>query len=359
MMCSPRAMVFVLGVFAVAGPLAAQVQTPQPPAQTQQPDQPAASRQRTDLETAADEAYRAGRFQDAANLYMMLRARDPGNPRALIGLAESLRRLGRDAEALDIYQEYKATREGQLDWRTYNGMGQIYLNSKYYQLALTELKEASQRNQVEPEIWVGLAQAYRGLREIDKAIEAARRAQAQAPEDIGVLVLLADLLRENQDFAEALVLTGKTVRLKLQEYQNNPGDARIIQELISLYDMHVKTLQQVISLRRFEGRQPVGDLFVRLVEALDDLAILNMTLQRYVALNAALNGLQDNPDHVPLLLRTAQLQARLNLIDDAIRTVQRILSINPHDPDARRLMAQLQQAKQAGQKPGEQITGQP
>ena len=95
---------------------------------------------------SADAVEKAQLLALARQYYGKLLYQPEGFSDAMFGLAEVARMQGSWGEARDRYNEYIATPSGANDFRAHEGLGRVYLNSRYFRQALPRFRNATRLN---------------------------------------------------------------------------------------------------------------------------------------------------------------------------------------------------------------------
>ncbi len=146
---------------------------------------------------------------------------DDANVQLILG--HIYKRLGKDTEALTIYQ--RAVELAPNKYYPHVALGQMYATLRQHEEAIQELNKAAslseQAQNVPPEeltaIYKALGNAYFSRDKVDEAIQAWKKISELDPDDIFARIELADLFREQELFEQAIAQHEAIIQLKKDE----------------------------------------------------------------------------------------------------------------------------------------------
>ena len=146
---------------------------------------------------------------------------DNANPQLILG--HIYKRLGRDAEAVKAYQ--RAVELAQNNYYPHFALGQAYAILLQHENAITALKQAAtfaeETQTATPEdltaIYKALGSAYLRRDRVDEAISAWAKIAELDPENIFTRIELADLLREQELYEQAIVQHEAIIQFKAED----------------------------------------------------------------------------------------------------------------------------------------------
>lgn len=130
-----------------------------------------------------------GRYEERVALDRLIIRMDPRfiEPYGTAGwLLES---LGRDQEALALYQQ--ATQAAPARWETHQDLGMFYYQHKQYAPAAAEFQRGTEQSGAPVYVWKMLAHAYEREGSLDQAVKAWEAAARVDPRDPAIGVNLA------------------------------------------------------------------------------------------------------------------------------------------------------------------------
>jgi len=334
------------------------------PAQAQRASQtqPAASGGRGELlpeafaalqeaQQAGSQASRQQALQRAGPIFQKVRLTSPGNPYAMIGLAECMRLTGEGKQALSLYEEYVKTPVGRTDYVGYKGMGLVQLES-WPRLALTHLLRAKELKANDPELLQNLALCYLKLRDLNEALRHANLAinvavnDTDPGNDLEAHRVLAVTHLERGEFRHADTASRRALDLVDKAYKASPSDPEASGRYYELVKFRVDVLKQRL---QYTPEDAIA-VTVEIVHLMQRLAILEQILSMHQTLDLVQAVLDQVPDAVPLLEQKAELQHQLAMKDEAIKTARRILELDKGNAGATRLI-EYYQARPASTQP--------
>lgn len=337
-----------------AGGVAARAQTPVRASQSRAEIAQVVSEANAMLEEAriaVDAAEKAQLLAQARQYYGKLLYQYAGFPDAMFGLAEVARMQGSWGEARDRYNEYIATPGGRNDFRAHEGLGRVYLNSRYFRQARPRFRQATQLNAASAIAWEGYAQALRGLGEIEDAYRAAAQSMALEPNNVDGLETFADVclatVRSRPDgqikvgnpewLDEGLRACNRAISALRNEWEREPDFSQPLERIDKFHDTIIKISQfQLRSTSEFDV-----DHLLRLVAAHREQQRIQELLSQYKSLRLVLVGLERLPDDVRLLLLAARIEQTLGIEDKCREHGEKVLEQDPDNADARAILDAL------------------
>jgi len=287
-----------------------------------------------------------GDFSEARGLIENVRRLDPTLPRLRLAVGLMLIEEGRHYEALPVLSEYNTTDEGKLDYRGFGAAGELYHKSKAYRQAVIPLERAKDLAPIEKDgepvrakIAIRLAETLNMLKRHAEALAAAKEAASLAPNDPAVLLGLAKISRDNNDIAGALDSLDRALNLISDQLRVDPFNRQ-----------KLGTRREVLELQR--------DLykFQVISNPSDGLAIYNLARSRrrlaeaerdigvFEAMELTKQAILTDPRKFEWQVYAAELEVAMGAEQDARERLQKVLQENPGNPDASRLLDQLNRA---------------
>ncbi len=286
-------------------------------------------------------------LQRAMRILVRLNVDYPGDLRSVFGQAEVYRMLQRWSEARAKYEEFVASPQGRNFPGAYEGLGEVFLASKYHRQALPKFERARQLNANSIRAWKGIAECQLGLRRFEDAYTATIEARKRDPNDVAALKLAAqvalrwnDLKPEKAEWIDdGLRSCNRALSILRDQWAQDPRDTLALKDMVAFCAL-IKdlTLSQITAAPEL---QP--EMALRLVEARQSEAWFQQMLSDHESLQVIEHALTTAPGNVRLLEKAAQLQKMLNLDDDALATARKLLEVDPGSVFAQRLIADLTQ----------------
>lgn len=299
----------------------------------------------------ADATEKAQLLAQAREYYGKLLHHEDAFYDAMFGLAEVARMQGSWGAARDRYNDYIATPGGENDFRAYEGLGRVYLNSRYFRQARPRFRQATQLNPASATAWEGYAKALRGLGEIEDAYRAAAQSMALEPNNVDGLETFADVclatVRPQPDgqvkvghpewLDEGLRACNRAISALRNEWERDPKVAEPLERIDKFHDTIIEILQfQLRSTADFDV-----DHLLQLVAAWREQRRIQDLLSHHKSHGFVLVGLAQLPDDVRLLLLAAQIEQALGVEDECRKHCEKVLEQDPDNADARAIMDAL------------------
>lgn len=152
--------------------------------------------------------YHDGLIQEAVQELTLACQEDPQDPAAHFYLLDSMRRLERTDEALDVYSEIRI-RFGNRPDLTSGYFEHFNMNAE----ALEALRRLASRHPFDPRVYLRLSRAHQQAGQTKEAIGAAERAMRLAPDSHESFALLSELYFQSQDYRQAIALSRRAIKL--------------------------------------------------------------------------------------------------------------------------------------------------
>lgn len=325
-----------------------------PQSQPANPQQAAAERLKADMEFVMDTVNKAQkddaplRFKNdldqAVQICRSIRREHPGYVLATLMLAEALRLLNRGSEAVDFYSEVLGMPQVEYYYVAHKGLGKIYADAQWYQLALAELEKAAALKTGDPDVYRDIARCYESKNELKKAIENAQYAVGAAPDDPALHTLLSRLNATSGDFVTAWGEAQRAMVLAYDKFAKDPTDVVAITLMLQYSRFNMDILNEYLDYKSHNpdyGANAV-ELIVRRAKIWREVSILAQLLSLHEALRWANDMNKVYPDDPRLLLEIAKFQQQVQMDDDAKKTLQRVLEISPGNVEAKQILEFLQ-----------------
>ncbi len=254
----------------------------------------------------------------------------------------------RSTEAYRFLDEYNRTETGQVDYRGFAALGQLYQTSRRYRLAARTFRDAEKlapiRDKDKPvksQILMDLAASQLGLNDKKGAVETARRAGGMAPRDAGIQLRYAEILTVaggSDNAAAAVDATTRVIELIEAELSNDPLSREKLGRLQMAHRLRVSIAKANVVQNRRDASQ-----VMELARNIKELAEINyrVTLFEAHAYVTQAVELQDAPGPASTLF-IARLEIEIGLTaarNGIVNTVKALLDANPNDEGAKRLKA--------------------
>jgi len=271
-----------------------------------------------------------------------------GYPEAMFGLAEVARLQGQGAEARDRYNEYIDTPSGRNDFRAHEGLGEVFLMSNYFQMALPKFRKATELNAASASAWIGYARALLGLRELDQAYAAAQRGNSLEPNNVTALGTIADVclnsVRDTEEgvlfvkdpewLNEGIRVCNRSISLLRSEWEKAPEIPEPLDRIDGFYGKLIKFSE--FQLRSEQNVSP--DHILRLVESRREQLRIQSLLSDYTSLRLTNVGIQQIGEDVRLYILAAELERNLLLWDPCRQACEKALKLDPDNVEARAIL---------------------
>lgn len=247
-------------------------------------------------------------------------------------MADAFRRAGLNDQAA-IYYQHQLLEQGHDTPQSWNSLGLLYEQEGKLDQAREAYEKALRLNPDYADSHNNLGAIYSKTGEIDKAIRAYRRAHeidAQAPQP---LVNLGNAYLQAKRFQEAISAYGKVLPMGSDsaEVHHNLGFAFLesgrLEDALTSFDNALRLRPQYASAHNNKGTvflrkgrfEEAGRAFERAVQA--------------------------DSEFRPAYINLAMTHLRANQIEKAEDVLRRLLKVNPEDPVALDLLAQIEQVK--------------
>jgi tetratricopeptide (TPR) repeat protein len=272
-------------------------------------------------------------------LFVRVAKYEPANPEMKLGLARFHAATERNMLAIEHYNEYIKSAQGQLDSQAWLELGQVFHRSGFIGQAVTTLQKAVNMNPDNPEIHYELALTYLDDQRIDQARGVAQTAMqkgATKPNYHKFVNLYARILFSGNQFDEAEVQAIKALRLAREALVKEPESVMLLQASVGYHE----TLERILKAK---------------IDAMPEEVRLRLTLARSMAdktatarllnLHAALRVLPplegENRSNIELLELAAELQLNVHKLEDCSATCKRLLELDADNARAREILQRL------------------
>jgi tetratricopeptide (TPR) repeat protein len=279
--------------------------------------------------------------------FAFVSANNPANGEAIFGLAEVARLLGNMKDAEEHYRRYIDMPDGRTDYRAYEGIGLVYLDAKYYRLALPRFKRAVQLNAASAPAYDGLAQSFLGLEKTEQAYDAIKRARQLDANNEDILETFARTclgtvkedgrIEEPELLVEALQACHQGIGILEAKWTKSPEDAELLQEKSEFLDLIIIVTQHQLRI----GQELDPEKIIRLVRTRREKQHVEFLLSDHESLFFLVYALQMLPEDVSLYMMAAELQIQLSMFDQARETLDAVLKIQPENQQARAMLNEL------------------
>jgi len=187
---------------------------------------------------SAEESFRSlyGKYQD---------------PRAFMGLIETMVRQGDAVQALKVLREEIAKNPDRLDYRI--ALANISVVTNDYQTAIGEYKKVLEKDPRSSDVWLRLGETYRRIGDTKSAADGYKKAQEFAPTNVVPFIQLAVLYDTAGQKAEARPLYEQILRLE-------PNNALALNNLAFILANDGADLDQALTMAQKAKQQYPKDL---------------------------------------------------------------------------------------------------
>lgn len=340
----------------------------QPAVETEQPPavRPAADLTIPELLTAARQRRAAGIYNEAISLFNLVLQRDQTNVDALRSLGEMFVELRNADQAQKHWLRVLDIQAN--DFVANFGLGRLHLASGIARNAMRYLETAlsvvpADPPELEPQVLIALAQAYRGSGYRDKAVETIEKALKLNPHSFEAQYVLVTLRtevatrdRREAAFDQALADAESLVRIAENDLRANGTSPARLQTLDAAYQTKLQVLHAFrrilfernpdgsFSDRILSGREALAAMTIsRTVEVMLAQADLRRSMSHFTILELAATAVKyDGGTNPRTLLTLGSLLVATGQWDGAIQTFQKVLELDPGNEAARRQLEGLQ-----------------
>lgn len=247
----------------------------------------------------------AGNYQSASEAFAAALRLDKGSEEAQIGYAGALSRLGRDAEALEIFTRIHNLNPTNTSLLIPLGREQNAVGN--YREAVDTLQNATIKYPGDPEGWNQLAAAYSGMYRYEEALTTVRRSLQLSLEQAGGWGELGAILSGQGRFYEAIAAFEKALTL-------DPKDATIWKGLgdtwsaLSQYDEAAAAFESATEIRPTDTTLWIrlGDIYVKQ----GNITHANEAYEKGGRINQSETNATGTEDQVQTLNRTVSEQTK-------------------------------------------------
>ena len=153
-----------------------------------------------DIARRANDAYDAGDYATAEELYLEALAADGNNPKILFNLGSTLARQGKADEALGVFNQYKSVVDDPSDKAKadYN-IGKMFADANDLDKALQQFRDALRKNPLDDEAKYNYELAYKRKQEQDQQQQQQQQDQQNQEQNQDQQQQQQDQQQQNQD----------------------------------------------------------------------------------------------------------------------------------------------------------------
>lgn len=362
-------LIVVLAPAMLAGTSPAQEATPTPTSQPGNIRRSAAERMKEDLDFVRETLNKALnddaplRFREdldkCVQICRSIRRERPDIVTATLWMAESLRLLGRGNEAVDLYSEVLHGPAVEYHYVAYKGLGKIYADSGWHQLALSMLEKAAALKTGDKDVYRDMARCYEAKDDLQAALDNARYAVGADPEDPQLHALQSRLHAEMGDFVAAAGSAQRAMRLAYDKFEKDPTDVITITHLLYFSRFRMDIIQQYIDFKVNNPSYGEDTVLLALmrIEIWRQAALLSQLLSLHEALKWVEDMNKAHPDDPRLLVEIARIQYQLQMAEDAKTTLDRVFELSPGNEAARQLQQNMERREGGMQIPRGESAG--
>lgn len=270
---------------------------------------------------------------DLERLINEIQVADPANPWLSYLLGRAYQFSGRNGDAIDQLRQFVQTREGRIDWKAHQVLGDLFA-TEFPRLAQGSYQKAAELNPNEPAVLSGLANCAGRTGNLDEGIRLARLAvEADGGRNIRYSYRLARALMSRQLWDEAEKAAQRAMDLAEGRVRSSPGSRSALQNLIEQYGL----LIDLVSARIRSSSNVDPELYVRLADLTGDRADVMSRLARHDQVAILETAISRTAPNTPVSLREkyAEQLADAGRIEDAIAEFERVLAENPQNDAVR------------------------
>ncbi len=284
---------------------------------------------------AANLALAAREDETAEQLFGRVLVHRPAMGAAVLGLARLYAITGRRLQAIDRYRVYQQTSDGRSDAKAYLELADLYLAGDLWRQALEHVARARQLDPNNPDVDITFAWAYHRAERFDEALVEAKAAVDKDPQRPRYRFIRAQVLLSAGQPEEASLEAQRAVELVRARLETAPDDVGMMRMLADYAEVRERALGALL-----EQRPTDTAVRVDLVRAVRDLAAIRRQIDLYRALRVLLAVPADAEPHVPLLEQLAEVQAALGKTSEAAETCRKLLAADPENAVGKRLLAE-------------------
>ena len=256
--------------------------------------------------------------------------------------------LNHGAEAVQKLEEYNKTPEGRVDYRGFEAVGRVYLQSLMHTQAtfplerakgLAPIRDPVRNKPIKALITMDLAVAYLGLKRTKQAVKVAKEAVEAAPKDADIQLRFSEIVVNAQDFELAATASDRAIVLFKGEIRDKPfskdAHTKLQRALNVSYMLHNHHLRKEAS---------EGGHYYNLARVLRQKAALDRRVTLLSALELANQAIERAADRVDWQLFAVQLEMDLGGLAQARERLLEIIARHPNNAEAIRLKEQLDAA---------------
>jgi tetratricopeptide (TPR) repeat protein len=296
----------------------------------------------------------AGAHADALNALNAVLRLEPEHFDARLLLAKLHETRGDYMNARTAYLELVKLQPNNFDVNL--GLGRIFVRLQYWRQVPRYLEAADRvaRPDQKAEVKILLALAFRGAGDREAALKAAMEAVAADPQNIIARHTLVDARIGLEQYEEAAGDAQTLVELAVREVEAKRGNPDPLRRLSEAQDALLDVLRRhftTLHLRDAAGRhtdqllpgreKEAAAALQRIVDVLLRIAEVRRALAQHDALLIAAKASSLDPTNTSALHNEALLLLNTDQRDAAIAKFQRILELEPDNPDAVRELTRL------------------
>ncbi|MFQ5428871.1 MAG: hypothetical protein ACE5E1_01065 [Phycisphaerae bacterium] len=333
-----------LAVLATAGPAASRAQ-PESPRRGRRAAAP-------NPEVLADKALKkidSGDFKEAATLLAKARRLKPTMNK--LNLVEGLLLVATEqgAQAIKPLEDYNASDEGRVDHRGFAAVASVYAKSRMYSQALYSFEQAikyapleKQGVPVRARLKGDLAKAYAGLGQTKKAVETAKGAASDAPNDGETQLRLGEIAAAANDTELLVKATDRAITLFKKRIRDDSFNEDAHESLLRCYEL-------VTSLYRYYIRTDAdnGEHYYQFGKILVERTEVDRRITLLKAREQALQAVEKDPKNATWQLFVAKLELELGAVSAAKDRLAAVLRDHPNNAEAKELEQRLGSAPAA------------
>jgi len=303
----------------------------------------------------AEQLLAAGRLREVLVVLSLVRQKDSQNLEAKVLTGKVAEAQGDMNTARTLYLEVLAA-ESTHFWANLN-MGKAWVRARHWHQAKRYLERAAlvaPTSKLAAEVQANLAIVYQGTHEREQAIEAARKAVADDPDNLQARQVLVGLHLGREEYDQAKISAEQLVAAAARTAQRKPSDLVALQELSGAYAVQIQvlrsyqqTLYEMAADGRYTDRLLPGQQrrAAETLRQITDLMLLQTqlahTLSYHRILQLAEKRVEYAPNDVDALMQYGVLLRETMHTDRAIEVLQSVLERDPTHVEARRQLEAL------------------
>lgn len=281
-----------------------------------------------------------------------IQAQDRNNPWLFYLWGRGFALGGRRGDAIEQLQRFVETREGRNEWRSYQLLGDLFVE-EFPRLAQSNYEKAAALKDNEPGIFFGLSRCAAKVGKSEDAARLAERAvEADGRQSVRFLAHLARLQLRDRKYEDA----ERTARAAVSIARHRARNDRTSSRYALVLDAQLQFLSELILAKLTEpaSASVVAEDTSRWIEVARERADLAQTLSRHEVLRLVESSVTRTAAAAPIKLLElyGAALADVGRLEDASEVYRRILQAEPNNPIATEQLSKLQSAgAQAGDNP--------